>query len=165
MAKIDKKNKAGLIPWIFVAFFATFISADIVFFNLARNSSPGVATKDSYHKGKNYNEVLQKVKDQKKLGWGFQSKLTQIGKKIARLDLCLLNKNGKKIKNAKVLVKLKRPVKSGEDFQQNLIEQNGCYMAKIFFPQKGQWDFEFVAFKSDDQGDKVFQDVKRYIIR
>jgi nitrogen fixation protein FixH len=161
MAKINKKNKAGLIPWIFVAFFATFIVVDIAFFIAARQSWRGVSTKDSYQKGKDYNEVLQKVSKQKQLGWKIESKLTQKAKEIAELKVCLFDKNGTKIKDAKLIVKLTRPVQEGDDFEQNMIEKNSCYSTKIFFAKKGQWDFEFVALR----GKKVFQDVKRYIIR
>ncbi len=161
MAKIDKKNKAGMIPWIFVAFFATFIAVDIVFFSLASKTSRGVVTKDSYQKGKDYNEVLQKVKEQKSLGWKFESRLKQGKSGVAFLKVCLLDDKGGKISDAKLLVKLRRPVQAGDDFSQNLTEEKGCYFGKIFFAKKGQWDFEFVAMR----GENVFQSVKRYVIR
>ena len=161
MAKIDKKNKLGMIPWIFAAFFTTFILVDIAFFVAAKKSWRGVSTKNSYQKGRDYNDVLKKTKAQKDLGWKFTSKLTQSHKKIATLQVCLFDKNANKIRNAKLTVKLSRPVQEGNDFSQNLIESDDCFATKLAFPTKGQWNFEFVAIKNDD----VFQDVKRYVIR
>lgn len=162
MAKIDKKNKAGLIPYIFVAFFATFITVDIVFFVIANHTWRGLQTEDGYQKGRNYNDTLEKVKQQKSLGWKLKAKLEQNGvANFANLKVCALDENKKPIINAKVLVKLSIPVQDGFDFQQNLIEENDCYKTKISFPKKGQWDFEFVVVK----GPKAYQSVKRYIIR
>lgn len=161
MAKINKNNKPGMIPYIFIAFFATFILADIAFFIIAKKTWRGKYTENSYQKGKGYNEVLQQIKAQKDLGWKFKPQLKQKGENLADLKLCLLDKNNKKIKYAKVAVKLRWPVQEGFDFQQRLIEQNDCYFGKFHFPRKGQWQFEFIAQKDGEN----FQGVKRYIIR
>ncbi len=161
MAKINKNNKAGLIPYIFIAFFATFILADIAFFIIAKNTWRGVQTQNSYKKGRQYNDTLQKVKQQQSLGWSIESKLKQTRDNHGELFLCLLNRNKVKIANAKVKVRLSFPVQDGLDFEQQLIQKNSCYATKIFFPKKGQWQFEFIVIKNDN----VFQDVKRYIIR
>lgn len=161
MTKIKKNNKPGMIPYIFIAFFATFILADIAFFIVAKKTWRGKYTENSYQKGKDYNEVLQQIKAQKDLGWRFEIKFKQKAKNLADLSLCLFDKNNNKINDAKVAVKLRWPVQEGFDFQQRLIEQNNCYFGKFYFPKKGQWQFEFLAQKDG----KNFQDVKRYIIR
>ena len=151
-----------MIPWIFVAFFATFITVDIVFFVIANHTWRGLQTEDGYQKGRDYNDTIEKVKQQKSLGWSLKSTLEQNGvENFANLKVCVFDKNKKPIKNAKVLVKLSIPVQEGFDFQQNLITEKDCYTTKIAFAKKGQWNFEFVVVKED----QIHQDVKRYVIR
>lgn len=159
--KLKEKSRAGFIPYLFLIFFAVIFMVDGFYIYLANKSWRGLYTENAYQKGIKYNETLEYVKLQKKLGWQFESNYVNKGNNLGELTVCLSDKVGKKITAAKIIVQFKRPVEAGKDFKQELMPQNNCYFGKIQFPLKGQWEFEIQAFS----GDNVFQMVKRYVVR
>lgn len=162
MKELNSQNKkAGFIPYIFFIFFAVIFAVDFTYIYIARKTWRGTATQDSYQKGLNYNETLELAKRQKLLGWSTKIRLDQNAKNIAKVELELFDKKMQKIKNAKVIVKITRPVQEGFDFTQDLQFNGVNYETIISFPLKGQWNFEFIIAKGED----VFQEVKRYVIQ
>ena len=154
-------NKKSFIPYFFSIFFGIIFTIDATFIYIAKKTSSGVQTQDSYKKGINYNETLQAVKKQQALGWKIDMKYQENGKNAAILYVKLLNKNGATIKNAKIIGNFVRPTQAGYDFKQYFLNDHNHYYTKINFPLQGVWDIEIQAFKDDF----VFQEVKRYIVR
>ena len=109
-----------MIPWFFVIFFSTFIIVDIAYIFVAEKTWRGLATEDGYQKGLKYNQAIDAVKEQKKLGWDMQIKYQPSGTKIGNLQVNLLNKNHHTIDDANLSVNIKRPVQEGKDFSVNL---------------------------------------------
>ena len=156
-----KLKATSKIPYFFVAFFVVIIAVNLVYIYLARTSWSGVAVKDSYRKGIEYNQTIAFVKRQEELGWKMQIKFANLGKQKGKIIINLLNKRGAPIKGAQIVGKFKRPTKEGFDFNHPIHYVDGIYQARIYFPLKGQWDFEINAVKDGD----AFRQVKRYVVQ
>lgn len=156
-----QQRKASKIPYFFFAFFAVVFAVDFTFIYFAEKTWRGVATDDSYNKGLRYNQTIEAVEEQKDLGWKIQFNFQSDGNKSGNFEVKIQDKNSRKITDAKLMVKLKRPTQDGFDFSQEMQFNNNAYSTKIDFPLVGQWDFEVVAVRDN----QVFQEVKRYIVR
>jgi len=156
-------NKTRLIAWIFIAFFSTFICVNIAYITIAEKTWRGIATEDSYQKGLKYNQVIEAIKEQNKLGWqlliNYQFEKTGSG----ILSIELLDKNGQTIKNAFVTALIKRPLQEGKDFSIDLKfdRASKSYVSAVKFPMIGQWSIEIIAKKNNC----IYQNVKRLIIK
>ena len=157
----QNKVKKSKIPYFFFAFFAIIFAVDFFYIYISKKTWRGVVVDDSYQKGLQYNEVLQDKKKQKNLGWKMTIFFENKGDKSGVLKVDLLDKNSIKIKNAKMIVKLKLPVQEGFDFERELEFNGNNYSANINFVQKGQWDFVVKAVVLDAN----FVEVKRFIIQ
>jgi len=157
----SQKNKAGFIPYLFFIFFAVIFAVNVFYIYLSKTSWRGVATEDGYQKGVNYNQTLKYVEQQKKLGWRFEIQYLPLAKNLAKLQVCLRDKNNQLIKNAALYALMTRPTQDGFDFKQDFLLDGNCYEAKINFPLKGLWQLEIVARRDD----AVWQEVKRYVVR
>lgn len=155
-----KSNKGRFIPYIFFIFFGIIFCVDAFYVYIANKSWRGLYTENAYQKGLKYNETLEYVNSQKSLGLSFKTSLKNEGKNISILKSCFFDKNKNPIKGAKLVAKIMRPTQEGHDFSQDLNYKNNCYEAKINFPLKGLWNVEIIAYKDD----KVFQEVKRYVV-
>ncbi len=162
MSQNNNKPKKSKIPYIFVAFFATFIIADICFIYIANKTWRGTVTEDSYEKGRKYNKILLNNQKQKDLGWSGKINYKAISTKKSLIIFDLKDQNNKIIKNAKIKLKLVRPTQTGYDFDEELIFNlnKNNYQKTINFPLIGLWKVEVQAFVKDE----VFQYVKRIVI-
>lgn len=151
------------VIWIFLAFFSTFIIVDIFYITMAEKTWRGLATEDGYQKGLKYNETLKAVKTQKNLGWKLDIKYTPTSAKQGGLQVKLFDKDNQEIRDAKLSVKVKRPVEEGHDFSIDLKfnPETSSYNSKATFPLIGQWELETIAVKNSD----IFQEVKRIVVR
>ena len=157
---MNDSQKRSKIPYFFVAFFLVVLLVNISYIYISQSTWRGISTQNSYQKGLQYNQVLQTVKKQKKLGWKMKIQLKNSDKEILIL-LDLKDKNSRQISDAKVVIEFKRPTQEGADFSQELKFVDGFYRAKTNFPLRGQWDFSVIAVKDEN----VFQEVKRYVIQ
>ena len=90
-------KKFKLLPWIFAAFFSTFIIVDIAYIIIAEKTWRGMATEDGYQKGLKYNQTISAVKKQKELGWILQIKYNSSITKTGVLSVSLTDKNNQKM--------------------------------------------------------------------
>jgi nitrogen fixation protein FixH len=159
----NKNNSAKPVLWFFIIFFSTFIIVDIAYIIIAEKTWRGLATKDGYKKGLNYNENIAGAKQQKALGWKMQIQYSATSSKNGNLEIILTDKNHNKIKNAQIIAKIKRPVQDGFDFSVPLKfnQKTSFWQSPIKFPLIGQWDIEIIAEKNGN----VYQDGKRLVIR
>ena len=155
------EQKKSKIPYIFFIFFAVIFAVNFSYIYVSQKTWRGLATEDAYHKGLNYNQVLEEEKKQKELGWKMIIDYRNLGENQGVLIIDLKDKNSHKISDAEVEVNFKRPTQEGKDFAQKLKFVNGVYKANIAFPLKGQWDFEIKAVRAED----VFQETDRYVIQ
>ncbi|MFM2200356.1 MAG: hypothetical protein RL769_411 [Pseudomonadota bacterium] len=160
--ELPKPNKKSKIPYFFVIFFAVFISVDLLYIYLSKTTWRGVVSEDSYAKGIDYNQIIALTKKQQDLGWdvtiSYQNTLAMQG----RLKVEVLDKVGKYLSDAQVIVKLKRPLQEGMDFEKKLnFISSGLYQVDLIFPVKGQWQFEIII-KSNEE---LLQKVKKYVVQ
>lgn len=160
--KLPKPNKKSKIPYFFVIFFAVFISVDLFYIYLSKTTWRGVFSEDSYAKGIDYNQIIALRKKQQDLGWNvnisYQNTLAMQG----RIKVEVLDKAGKYLSEAQVIVKLKRPLQEGMDFEKKLnFISPSLYQADLIFPVKGQWQFEIII-KSNEE---LLQKVKKYVVQ
>lgn len=159
----NNKKTPKYILWIFAVFFLTFITVDICYIIIAEKTWRGLATEDGYQKGLNYNQVIDSVQQQKKLGWQLQIKYHVLSSKNGNLEIILTDKNGNKIRNAQVNASITRPTQEGFDFFLPLLfnQTTSTYQSAITFPLIGQWEIVINAKKNDD----IYTDGKRLVIR
>ena len=155
------QKTSSKIPYIFIVFFAVILLVNIAYIYISNKTWRGIATENSYKKGLEYNQIIAANKKQKLLGWKIKIKFENLGNNSGLIQINLFDKYGSEIKDADVVLNLKRPVQEGFDFKQDLKYSNGSYRALIKFSQKGQWEFEVIA----DKKGNITQEVKRYIVQ
>ncbi len=156
-----KGQKKSKIPYIFFVFFAVIFAVNFFYIYISQKTWRGLANDDAYQKGLHYNQILEAEKKQKELGWKMAIYYRNLGENKGVLEIDLKDKNSQKISDAEIEVNFKRPTQEGKDFSQKLKFRDGFFKADIFFPLKGQWDFEIRAVRGED----VFQETDRNIIQ
>ncbi len=156
----NNEKKSKFIPYLFFIFFAIIITVDSIYIYIANKTWRGVYTENAYQKGLNYNQTLFDQEKQKNLGWSINETIEKLSSSSYLLTVRLLDKNNHNIKNAKLNVKITRPIQEGFDFSQDLMPAGNYYQTKINFPLEGQWDIEFSAIKGNDS----FKKTQRYVI-
>jgi len=156
------QNKKSKIPYIFFAFFAVFITADIFFIYLAKTTWRGTVTEDAYEKGRKYNKTLLSNKKQKDLDWKAKIDYEILASKKSLIIFELKDEKNRIIKDAKVKVKFVRPTQTGFDFKEELnFDNKSKYYKKIIdFPLIGLWKVEIQAFARNE----LLYEVKRIVI-
>ena len=125
-----KKSK---IPYFFFIFFAVIFAVNIFYIYLSNKTWRGTVTDDSYHKGLHYDEVIERAKKQKELGWDLRITYKNLKNKNGELEIFLFDKNHQVISDAVVTVNFKRPTQDGQDFSQELKFVGNRYFSKIEF--------------------------------
>jgi nitrogen fixation protein FixH len=155
-----KEKESRFIPYLFFIFFGIIITVDSVYIYIATKTWRGIYTENAYQKGLNYNQTLADQEKQKKLGWSMKATLQNIHGSSYLLTVKLFDKNHHPIKNAKINIKIIRPIQEGFDFSQDLLPLDDSYQTKINFPLQGQWEIEYDATKDDNS----FKQTSRYVI-
>lgn len=155
------KVKKSKIPYFFFVFFAVVFTVDFFYIYISKKTWRGVVIEDSYQKGLKYNEVIEAQKKQHNLGWNAKLLFENKGNKSGVFKFELLDNNSVSIKNAKVVVQLKRPAQEGFDFKQEMKLVGKVYISDINFPMKGQWDFIVSAVLDENS----FIESKRYVVQ
>ncbi len=155
-------KKSSIIPYFFIIFFLTFICVDTSYIYISQKTWRGLATEDGYQKGLKYNQSIIAAKEQKRLGWNLEIQYLNLGKKSGKISVNLLDRNQRKITDATLTAKIKRPVQDGEDFTLSLKlnNKNLVYESLVEFPLIGQWQIEIIAEKDE----KFYQDIKMLVI-
>jgi nitrogen fixation protein FixH len=155
-----KEKDSKFIPYLFFIFFGVIITVDSAYIYVANKTWRGVYTENAYQKGLNYNQTLIDQVKQRNLSWSIKVTLQNINLSSYLIKVKLFDKNQRPIKDAKINIKIIRPVQEGFDFSQDLIPIDDSYQTKINFPLKGQWEIEYNAVKNGDS----FKQNNRYVI-
>jgi len=132
-AKTSDKKYARWTLFCFLAFFGIIGTVDAIFIYKAVNTHTGVVTKQAYEKGLNFNETLEKARN--------QPNIIQVASyENDILNWQLSEQNTAPLTGATVTAKLFRPAHDGYDYEVALDHQgNGLYLAKLNLPLKGVW--------------------------
>jgi len=143
---VERKPIDRWLPWFFVLFFVVVFSVNGVMVYFAASSWTGIETKQSYIKGRDYNETLAKVERQKAQGWdGGLAVRTEEGHRV-RLELTLTDPGKSSIAGAEVTARFVRPTHEGYDREFRLDDYGrGHYTGVLEMPLPGQWDVRVVA--------------------
>src|SRR5690242_7003053 len=90
------------IPWYSVLFFVVIALVDAAFVTIAIKTQTGTMTGNTYQRGLDYDQILEKVAKQNALGW--QGKIEFSGKDNLRFDL--VDKSGKRLPGAIVKARM-----------------------------------------------------------
>jgi nitrogen fixation protein FixH len=122
----------------------------------------GLATKQYYLKGLDYNETLDAVAQQKEMGWTADLSVDRRSENATRLDFALQDDRDTAVAGADVIARLVRPTTEGHDIDVRLQDYGrGHYVADVVFPLRGQWDVRVVA--KHPSGD--FRLTRRIVVR
>ena len=149
--------------WFFVFFLVIFTANAFMIF-WAKDSFTGLVTDQAYEKGLAYNGTITEREAQRELGWSASLETVSLSEDNLkqRILLTIIDKDGKPVTGAKVMLTLFRPTKAGVDVEIALKERKntGVYTIAMGIPYKGQWDYRFVAYK----GNNIFKVSKVNVI-
>jgi len=141
----------GWIPWVFVGLFLIVLAVNSTMIVIAVSTFTGLETTNAYEKGLNYNNRLDVLAEQERLGWKTALDVTLSGERRVTLVFELSDHRGHAITAADVTATLLRPVQEGHDQEVPLDDKgNGRYAANLELPLAGQWDVQLTA-KARDQ--------------
>lgn len=140
------------VLFYFLAFFALFMSVNIIFMVTAERTHTGVVTEEAYQKGLEYNKVIEEANKQDRLGWTHRLVIRLDLDNKRRVALRLKDANKRVLSGAGVLVRFYRPVgKEGITLDITLQEKRpGTYLALVTFPEHGKWDAYIGVRKGED---------------
>lgn len=161
----QKNNEALKNPWVlgFLAFFVTFLTANIIFIYLAFTSPPHLVVEDFYERGKRYEDTQKRIEQEKLLGWtGLLMVPTAIRVNQKQIfEVLIHGKNSVALALDSVTINLYRPSDAEADFSVEMIAKApGRYIAETHFKLPGIWDVIVVA----KQGEQEFLVTKRITI-
>lgn len=134
------------IPFIFVGFFLTVLTANGIMVFLAMDTWTGLHTEDHYRKGLSYNDALAGVRAQQARGWQVSVAFAAAPGRHADIDVILHDADGEALTGAEVQATLIRPTHAGADLAVPLAEgRDGHYRAAVELPLPGVWDLRVFA--------------------
>ena len=144
---------------IILAFFGVVIGVNIYMASLALGTFDGLAAKDPYQRGRDYNETLDQARTQAALGWDvrFSTSTThstpQSTTQANTLDLMvqISDADGDALSDMTVSVLVKRPARDDLDFTLDMQMQSaGVYTASTPLPLAGRWQLTMLASRDGD---------------
>jgi nitrogen fixation protein FixH len=145
-----RRQPGHWIPWLFIGLFMIVLAANGVMIAIAVATFTGLETENAYQKGLAYNDRLEAVAEQERLGWRADFAATSGGGSQVELTLELADRLGAPIASAEVEARLVRPVQAGHDLTVRLEETDpGRYAAAVDLPLPGQWDVRLAAKARD----------------
>ena len=132
MTRVPERS---LIPYLFFAFFGVVFAANGVMIWYAVTTFTGLETTSAYEKGLAYNETLDIVRRQERLGWTTKARLDP-----KNLVLDVADAGGAPLGGAIVTARLVRPADGSLDRTVILTETApGRYEGPFDLPAKGLW--------------------------
>ena len=149
-------RKKSWIPWLFVAAFGVIVGVNATMVLFAFGSWRGMATVDSYDKGRRFNHVIAEHRRQAALGWQFAAGLEAKPGAPAILRVELTGPNGAKLDDATVTVDLVRPASIGGDVSIVLDAVGaGRYERAVALKHLGLWELRITARRGADVANAV----------
>jgi nitrogen fixation protein FixH len=155
-------RRRSRIPLLFFAFFGVVFSANGVLIYTALSTWTGLETKNSYIKGRDYNQVLAQIEAQEALGWGVDSALVHAGTPgTYTVTLRLVDADGAPLTGAEAVARIERPTHHGIDVRADLNETApGLYTAAVTLPAAGQWQIRSLVW----HGENTHQKIERLVL-
>jgi len=163
---ISQSNKEALKnPWVLaiILFVLTFVTMNAVFIYLAFQSPPSLVDKNFYENGQNFEQIQEKIDQQKALGWSgilFVPTKTRVNQS-QKYEVLIQGQNSTSLALDSVKIKAYRPSDANADFSATMVNSKpGTYEAELSFNLPGTWDVVVEAL----QGENEFVMLKRVTI-
>jgi nitrogen fixation protein FixH len=137
-------------------------AANGVLIYLALASKPALVDAHPYEDGRTYNHELAAAAAQQRLGWIAALEPPSRAETAAPIIFTVRDRSGAPLTGLVVELSIRRPVGMLPDRRLLLAEAGpGRYTAAVTLPLAGQWQFDVVARRGDDQ----FVYARRVVIR
>jgi nitrogen fixation protein FixH len=130
-----------------LSFFGVIFVVNGIFVYMATTTWTGISTEKAYEKGLRYNETLEAVQNQSRLGW---KSTVAFAKPYDNLVVRFETQNGAPVSGLRITGMAVRPTHEGYDQALTFTEaQPGDYAATVRLPLQGVWRIELVAASQD----------------
>jgi nitrogen fixation protein FixH len=135
-------SRGRYIPWLFVLGFALVVAVNGTMIWFAVGSFSGLYTPKPRDRGLRYNDVITAQQSRDILGWRIESRWQP---ESHRLDLTLLDRDGRPLTNAHATVELVRPTEKRPPLAIAMaIVGPGQLAGTVDLPARGNWDIDIV---------------------
>lgn len=149
MSVAVERNSSRYIPWIFVGGFAVVIAVNATMVWLAVGSFSGLYASKPRERGLAYNAVIAEQAKRDALGWRID---TAWRPESGRLEVVLLDSNGKPLAPNRLTAELVRPVEKRAPLAVSLVPTDiGRFAAELVLPERGNWDLDIVVERGTDR--------------
>src|SRR5579864_7451749 len=158
----EARRRRSLIPWLFPAAMLPVVAANSALIYLALESKPALVDAHPYEDGRTYNHELTAASLQQRLGWTASLEPPRQAKTALPIAFSIRDRGGAPVTGLAVELSIRRPVGALPDRRLKLAEVSpGRYTAALTLPLAGQWQFDIVARRGDDQ----FVYARRAVVR
>lgn len=138
------------IPWSFVALFGVFLTANIIMVVVGARSWPGLTSDDHYRRGLAYNEHLDALAAESRLGWTVTPDVTRDPSGAVGLEVSLRGADDRRLAAQQVTAVFRRPTHSGIDASLALATTaTGRWFGQLPVLEAGQWDLELTVIAGE----------------
>ncbi len=158
----EARRRGSLIPRLFPVAMVPFFVANGALIYLALESKPALVDAHPYENGRAYNRDLVAERAQRRLGWNAALEPPRQAQTAGLIVFTVHDRDGEPVTGLAVELSIRRPVGALPDRRFMLAEAGaGRYSAALMLPFAGQWQFDVVARRGDDQ----FIYARRVVIR
>ncbi|MFM7702579.1 MAG: FixH family protein [Alphaproteobacteria bacterium] len=149
-------------PYYLFAIFAIVVVVNIGYIFVANKTWRGIYTSKAYQKTSDYNKILEKIQEQRKLGFLVKNDIKKFGDNNFKIETFLTDLNNKVMSGINVIYILKYlPDAKFDKVLQGKIQANSFSYIDFKLEHAGTWELETaVSFN-----DKVIQDIYYFIIK
>jgi len=149
-------------PYFLFAIFAIVILVNVGYIFIAEKTWRGIYTPSSYKKTSDYNKILEKIQEQRKLGLLVRNNIININNQDYFIESNLVDLNNNLVIGIEVIYKLKYLPDSKYDFDiAGEISAKTFSSANIKLQQPGTWELETVV----SHNNKIIQDIHYIIVK
>ena len=149
-------------PYYLFAIFAIVIVVNVAYIFVANKTWRGIYTSGSYQKTSDYNKILEKIQEQRKLGYLVKNDIKKTTSNEYSIETLLTDLNNNLISEIEVIYKLKYlPDEKFDIAYTGQIQAKSFSYVKFKLEHAGTWELETVVSHKD----KVIQDIYYFIVK
>lgn len=149
-------------PYYLFAIFAIVVVVNVAYIFIANKTWRGIYTSGSYQKTSDYNKILEKIQEQRKLGYQIKNNIKKTGHFKFQIETTLTDLNNNVMSGVEVLYKVKYlpDEKLDKVLSGNIVAQAFSYV-EFELNKAGTWELETIV----SHNNKVIQDIYYFIIK
>lgn len=148
-----------VLVW-FLGFFFVILGANLTMSWFAVTTFSGIETEDAYAKGRDFNDEIARVEEQRNLGWTITVASRSLSKDETFLSLTITDKHGVPLEALDVTGLLVRRVQKGVDQALTFAPTGkGTWVAAAKLPLSGQWQLRALVKDAGGHERKIVHDI------